>query len=180
MESLKNKKVAVVISFTEFRDVEYFFPVDILRRTGARIKVISSKTGKARGEEGGEVMVDMDADQADLTKFNAVVFIGGPGMSDNLDNQDFQQLAKKAEELGLIVGAICIAPALLAKAGVLRGKRATVWSSPLDKTAIKILKENGADFQDFDVVVDGKIVTASGPHAAEEFGWKLAGLLTGK
>ncbi|MDD3399429.1 MAG: DJ-1/PfpI family protein [Candidatus Pacebacteria bacterium] len=180
MKSLNNKKVAVVIAFRGFRDIEYFVPVDILKKVGAGIKVISSKTGKAIGDEGGEVEVDMNIAQVDLTKFDAVVFVGGPGMSDNLDNPDFQQLARKAEESGLLLGAICIAPALLAKAGILKGKKATVWSSPLDKTAIKILKENGAEFQDSDVVVDGKVITASGPHAAEEFGWKLAGLLTGK
>jgi protease I len=180
MKPLNNKKVAAVIAFRGFRDIEYFVPVDILKRAGAGIKVISSKTGKAVGDEGGEVEVDMNITQADLTKFDAVVFVGGPGMSDNLDNPDFQQLAIKAEELGLLIGAICIAPALLAKAGILKGKKATVWSSPLDKTAIKILEENGAEFQDSDVVIDGKIITAAGPHAAEEFGWKLAGLLTGE
>jgi protease I len=58
----------------------------------------------------------------------------------------------------------------LAKAGVLKGKKATVWSSPMDKSPIKILTQNGAIFENLDVVVDGNIITANGPQAAEEFG----------
>jgi len=52
---------------------------------------------------------------------------------------------------------------------VLKGRKATVWQSPLDKSAVKILKEEGADYQKGPVVVDGKIVTANGPGAARKF-----------
>jgi protease I len=68
----------------------------------------------------------------------------------------------------------------LAKAGVLKGKKATVWSSSLDRGPVKILKENGVIYEDKDVVQDGKIITANGPGAAEEFGQKLAEALTGE
>jgi len=66
----------------------------------------------------------------------------------------------------------------LAKAGTLEGKKAAVWSSPLDKSAVKILKENGADYQKDSLVVDGKIITANGPGAAKEFGQKIVEGLT--
>jgi protease I len=69
---------------------------------------------------------------------------------------------------------------ILAKAGVLKEKRATVWSSPLDRGPVRILKENGAIYEDKDVVQDGKIITANGPGAAEEFGQKLVEILTEK
>ena len=76
-----------------------------------------------------------------------------------------------------ILAAICIAPAILAKAGVLEGKNATVWSSVLDKGPIKILEENGANYVEKDVVVDGNIITANGPQAASEFGRKIVEIL---
>jgi protease I len=177
---LKGKKIAVVIAFRGFKDQEYFIPVDILEKTGAQIKTVSSQKGKAIGEDGGEVQVHFLVGETDPAEFDAVVFIGGPGMSDNLDNRDFQRLGTKAAESGKILGAICVAPALLAKAGILKGKKATVWSAPLDKTAVRILEENGAEFSDSDVVVDNNIITASGPYAAEEFGKRLVELLTGK
>ncbi|PIP23942.1 MAG: hypothetical protein COX90_02420 [Candidatus Nealsonbacteria bacterium CG_4_10_14_0_2_um_filter_38_17] len=72
---------------------------------------------------------------------------------------------------------ICIAPAILAKAGVLQGKNATVWSSAMDKSAVKILKDNEAVFEDKPVVAHGKIITASGPAAAEEFGQVIVKVL---
>lgn len=71
------------------------------------------------------------------------------------------------------MGAICIAPAILAKAGVLKGKKATVWSSLMDKSAVKILEKSGADYLPDSVVADGKVITATGPLAAKEFAEKI-------
>jgi protease I len=68
-----------------------------------------------------------------------------------------------------VLGAICISPVILAKAGVLKNKKATVWASPLDRSPIKILEENGAEFVDEKAVRDEKIVTGNGPDAAKEF-----------
>ena len=170
---LQNKKIALVIAFRDFRDVEYFTPRDILAEAGAEIVTVSSEKGLALGADGGEAEVDLTASQTKTEDFEAVVFVGGPGMVKNLDNQDFQRIARECVSLGKVVGAICIAPVLLAKAGILQGKKATVWSGPLDKSAIKILKESGAEYSEENVVVDDKIVTASGPQAASEFGRAL-------
>ncbi len=120
----------------------------------------------------------MTADEFKIENFDAAVFIGGPGMGKNLDNQSFQKIAQDVFRAGKVLAAICIAPALLAKAGVLAGKKATVWSAPLDKSAIKILKEGGAQYLAEDVVVDGKIITAPGPLAAKKFGEKIVEVLT--
>ena len=71
------------------------------------------------------------------------------------------RIAKETIESNKILGAICIAPAILARAGVLQGKKATVWNSPLDKSAVKILKENGAVFDNKPVIIDEKIIDLS-------------------
>lgn len=174
---LNMKKVAIVIAFRDFRDVEYFIPRDILIGAGFEIFNVSTKKGLAIGADGGEVNIDLTPDEFQAENFDAVVFIGGPGMAKNLDNQDLQKMAQDAAATGKPLGAICIAPALLAKAGVLKGKKVTVWSNPMDKSAIKILKDGGAVYQDERILVDGKIVTASGPDAAWEFGEALTRLL---
>ena len=96
-----------------------------------------------------------------------------------LDVDKGHRIAREATEKNRLLAAICIAPAILAKAGVLNQKEATVWSSVLDKSAVKILKENGAIYKDQPVVQDGKIITANGPDAAKEFGQKSVETLLG-
>lgn len=176
-ENLENKKIALIIAFKDFRDEEYFVPREVFEETGAEIKTVSTQMGKAIGADGGEAEVDLEIEDLKVSDFDAIVFIGGPGMVKNIDSQPHQRIAKETVAAGKILAAICISPAILAKSGVLSGKKATVWSSPMDKSAVKILQENGADYQEEPVVIDGKIVTASGPAAAEEFAKKIVELL---
>ena len=104
-----------------------------------------------------------------VADYDAVIFIGGSGASVYFDDETVLSIAKQAHQQNKVIGAICIAPALLAKANVLQGKRATVWSSSMDKSPIKMLEQGGATYEDKPVVVDGKIITAQGPSAAKEF-----------
>jgi protease I len=174
---LKNKKVAMVVASENFRDEEYFVPKEILEKEGAEIKTVSDKTGAVRGADGGSAKADLLVQDVNPAEFDAVIFIGGPGALKHLDNEDSYKLARAAVEQEKILGAICVSPVILAKAGVLKGKKATVWSSALDKSSVKILKENGANYADEDAIVDGKIITAHGPSSAKEFGEKISSML---
>ena len=176
-QNLQNKKIAMIIAFSNFRDEEYFIPKKIFEKAGAEVITVSEKKGTAIGAGGGDTEVDLTFDELNLDGFDAIVFVGGPGSYKYIEDAKVHQVVRKAEEKGKIVAAICIAPAILAKVGVLEKKNATVWSSPLDKSPIKILEENGAVYVDKNVVVDGKIITANGPHAAEEFGEKVLEVL---
>jgi len=173
----EEKKVLMVVAFKNFRDIEYFLPKEILERSGVKVITASNKKGEAQGADGKKANVDLLISEANPEDFDAVLFVGGPGCLENLDNKDSYQLAQKTIEKGKILGAICISPVILAKAGVLKEKKATVWSSPFDRKAIEILKENGAFFEDEKVVVDGKIITANGPNSAQEFGQAILNLL---
>ena len=177
-KNLEGKKIAMIIAFRDFRDAEYFLPKEILEGAGAKITTVSTKIGTAIGADGGDTQIDLLVENLNPADFDAIVFIGGPGALDYLDNENSYRVVRETVEKDKILGSICISPVILAKAGVLSGKRATVWSSPLDRSPVKILKENGAIYEDKDVVVDGKIVTANGPEAAQEFGQKLIEGLT--
>jgi protease I len=177
-KSLGDKKIAIIIAFKDFRDEEYFVPKGILEEAGVEIKTASTEKGRAVGADGGEVEVDLLISEINISSFDAIVFIGGPGALKYLDNEDSYKVAKETISQGKVLAAICISPVILAKAGVLKGKKATVWSSPMDKSPIKILEENGAIYQDQPVVIDGKIITGAGPTAAEEFGKAIVNLLT--
>lgn len=177
---LENKKIAMIVAFQYFRDEEYFVPKEVLETAGIEVKTVSTEKGKAIGADGGEVEVDFLVKDLNPTNFDAVVFVGGQGCLKYLDNDNSYKLVRETVSQGKILASICISPVILAKAGVLEGKRATVWSSPMDKSPIKILEDNGAIYQDEDVVVDGKIITGAGPGAAEAFGQKIVEVLTNK
>lgn len=164
----------MVVASENFRDAEYFIPKEILEKEGAEIKTASDKTGAIRGADGGSAEADLLAGDVNPAEFDAVVFIGGPGALTHLDNEISYGLARKTVEMGKTLAAICVSPSILAKAGVLKGKKATVWSSAFDKSAAKVLEENGANYADEAVVVDGNIITANGPASAEEFGEKIS------
>lgn len=170
-------KIALIIAPRDFQDEEYFIPKEVLKKAGVEVRTASTKLETAIGKFGGEAEVDILLDDLRVADYDAVLFIGGPGAPKYLDNETSYQIAKDAVFQNKILGAICIAPIILAESGVLLGKKATVWSSLLDKSAVKILKENGAEYQDQKVVVDGKIVTANGPLVAKEFGEVVVSLL---
>jgi protease I len=175
---LEDRKIAIIIAFRDFRDEEYLIPRQILNSAGAEIKTVSTSLGIAIGRDGGEVKVNILLDEFKPSDFNAILFIGGPGAAKYIDDPLAHHIAREAGETDRVLGAICIAPAILARAGVLQGKEATVWSSLMDKSAIKILKEGRAKYLSDPVVVDGKIITANGPAAAREFAEAIIEALT--
>lgn len=177
---LEGKKVAMIMAFKNFRDAEYFVTKETLEKFGVVVTSVSTKKGIALGADGGEVEVDLTLEELKLADFNGIIFIGGPGALKELDNENSYNLIRETVSQNKVLGSICISPVILAKAGVLKNRKATVWSSPLDRSPIKIFKENRVKYVPEEVVVDGKIVTGNGPDAAEEFGIKLVGVLTMK
>ena len=90
-------KILFVIAKNGFRDVEYFTPKEILEKAGHSVKTASNgKTGEiANGADEGKVKIDIDISDADADDFDAVVFVGGPGALENLDNEESYRLARE-------------------------------------------------------------------------------------
>jgi protease I len=105
-------------------------------------------------------------------EFDAIVFVGGAGASVFFDDLDAHRLAKTMHAQGKVVAAICVAPSILARAGLLSRKNATAFASQRDD-----LVAHGAVWTGANVQVDGSIVTANGPAAAQDFGLAIADLL---
>ncbi|RLG51081.1 MAG: hypothetical protein DRN99_08965 [Thermoproteota archaeon] len=172
---LKGMKVLFIVSFRNFRDEELKAPLELLKELGAEAYIASTQKGVARGMLGMLVDVNLTLSEVDVSKFDAIVFIGGRGTPKYLwRNPEAVRIAKEAYEEGKVVAAICLAPGVLAEAGILKGKRATAYH-----TAKQMLIEYGAEYVSEKVVVEGKIVTAMGPEAAEEFAEAIAKLLSG-
>jgi protease I len=173
----ENKKVVLVVAFNDYQDIEFNQTKKALEDEGVQITVASLKKGEAKGVLGGKILIDKTLEEIDLNEYDGLVFIGGPGTTQYFENDKALSLAKEAVEKNKVLGAICIAPVILAKAGVLSNKKATVWSSFIDKSFIEEIKKENAIYLDQDVVVDGKIVTANGPSSAKKFGQTIAELL---
>ncbi len=168
-EKVRGKKIAMIVAYKDFRDEEYFTPKEIFENAGATVETVSSEAGTAQGADGGEVLVDFILEDLKPEEYDAIVFIGGPGAQNYMGDKEITRITQRAADLNKIIGAICIAPAIVAKTGILKEKRATVWSSPLDKSMVKVLEASGVIYEAKDVVVDGKIVTGNGPKAAKKF-----------
>lgn len=166
--------VLLIIAQNEFRDEEYFKPKTVLENAGYKVVTASKKAGIAKGKLGGTAQAEIGLSDVRVDDYEGVVFIGGAGAADYFTDERALNLAKEAYQKGKVVGAICIAPGILARAGILKEKEATVYPSELET-----LKKQGAVCINQPVVVDGKIVTANGPDAAEKFGEEIVKLLGG-
>ncbi len=162
--------VLFIIAQEGFQDDEYGVPKKILEDDGIRVVTATITTDKAVGKYGLEVMPDVAVRDVDPKNFSMIVMIGGPGAPVLADYPEVLTLLQAAAKDNMRIGAICIAPTVLAKAGILQGRKATVWHSIVDREPIDILEENGAAFVDDPVVMDGNIITGNGPDAAQEFG----------
>ena len=172
------KKIVIIIAFKDFRDEEYFLPKRIFEESGFAVKTASNKKGLALGADGGEAEAQMLISEVNPSFYDAIIFVGGPGCLESLDNPESHHLCRETVFRGKILGAICISPLILAKAGVLKGKKATVFSSSFDKSPIRILEDAGAVYSPEGVTSDGKIVTASGPGFARSFAGEIIEMLT--
>lgn len=164
--------VLMVIAPEVFRDEEYAAPKEVLEASGTRVTTASLYTGTCHGKLGMSAEATVALGDAHATDYDAVVFVGGGGAQVFFDDPDAHALARDTAGLGHVVGAICIAPSVLARAGLLNGVRATAFPSQRED-----LIAHGAVWSDGPVEVDGRIVTANGPDAARDFGLALADLL---
>lgn len=173
-EVVKIGKVLFVIAPGNFRDEELKIPKEMIEKN-YEAEIASSTTNTVKGMLGMVVKPNLLLSQAisKIDEYSAVIFVGGIGTKNYFNNSDALELAKQSAQKGKITAAICIAPIILANAGILKEKNATVWNGEF----VKMLESKGAKFVSKAVVVDGNIVTANGPNAAKEFAAKIIELL---
>ena len=172
-KALTGRKVVMVIAPQNFRDEELLQPKKILTEKGAEVTVACASLETAKGMLGAEVKPDMLVSEIKPEDWDAIILVGGTGATHYFEDSSVHSMLNEARKQNKIVGAICIAPVTLANAGILSGKKATVYSSE-----VQTLKDKGAECTGKDVERDGNIITASGPQAAEEFGNTIAQALT--
>lgn len=166
------KSVLMVIAPEGFRDEEYAHPREVFESRGAQVTTASSRPGRCVGKLGMTADATLSVAQADALDFDAVVFVGGPGARVYFDDPYAHALARAARVNRKVLGAICVAPSILARAGLLHG-----WPATAFETQKTDLEEHGAIWTGEPVTVSGRVVTANGPEAARDFGVAIADAL---
>ena len=165
-------RLLMVIPPERFRDEEFFETKAVLEEAGHLIVVASSRTGPCPGSRGGTATAAIQLGNVKTDDYAGVIFVGGGGSKLLFNSQDAHKIAREMDRHGKIVAAICLAPVILANAGILRGCNATVAG-----TEAKTLTEKGATYTGPGVTVDRNIVTANGPKSSKIFGQTIASLL---
>lgn len=164
----------LVIAQDGYQDHELKGTREALESAGFEVVIASKEVGPCSGKFDDSAEATIAMRDVDVSTYDRIAFIGGPGAFAYASDPEALKLANDAYRTGNPLGAICIAPTILAKAHVLDGKRATVWND--DGTQSELLQQYGAQYSGEQVTVDGNIVTGNGPEAAEEFGRTFASL----
>ncbi len=163
---------AYILLANGFEETEALVPYDILKRGGVDVQLVSiSNTCLVFGSHRAMITANQTISEG-LWTHDLIILPGGmPGALNLADSEKVAEELKRANEEGKYIAAICAAPMVLGKLGLLKGKRATCYPG-FEKEL------DGAVTTGEDVVVDGKIITAIGPGADFKFGLKLLELLT--
>jgi protease I len=169
------KTAVLIIASRNFRDEELLETKRELETANVDTVIASTKTGVIKGTHGAKVEAAILVNDIAVEDYDAIIFIGGPGAKEYFDSSVALSIARQAKDKEKILAAICIAPAVLANAGVLNGVRATCFSTEKYR-----LKKAGAVYTGADVERDGLIITADGPRSAAKFGKTVADALAGR
>jgi len=176
VDTKRRVKTAVLIVAREnFRDEELFETRRILDGAGVQTVIASSRTGLVRGMLGGGAEARILVNDIVVDDYDAIIFVGGPGASEYFNSPVALNIAREAANKQKVLAAICVAPTVLANAGVLKGVTATSFLSE----RVRLIRA-GARYTGAPVERDGLIITASGPMAAIQFGRAIAEALAGR
>lgn len=169
------KKVLYIIAQQNFRDEELKIPKKILEENGIKVTVGSITKEEARGMLGMRYKPEIAVREANPNDYQALIIAGGTGSPKLADYPEVLNLVKRFFEQKKLIAAICVAPYVLTRAGILKGKKATAF--PADFVLAEFRRE-GVNYTEEHVVRDGNIITADGPEAAEDFGKEIVNVLT--
>ena len=166
--------MVIVLLADGFEEIEALTPVDMLRRGGIEVKTVGINGKIAVGSHGISVVADAVPEDINLDDVSMVVFPGGMPGSLNLDASPYtNKVIESVLSRGGHLAAICAAPLVFGRRGLLSGKRATCYPGFESELV-------GASATGEDVVTDGNITTARGMGVAIEFAEELLSLCVGK
>lgn len=158
------RSILLFLPAKDFNEHEFNVVKKAIEARGMDLFITSDASGVCLGNNGLRVKADVNLFNARASNFNAIIIIGGNGARTYWENPSVHRLVKDFSNRSKTIGAICSAPVILTKAGLLNGKEGTCFIDD-KKTFVKA----GAHYVDLPVVVTNNIVTGQNPSAAAEF-----------
>lgn len=164
-------KVLFVLAPEGYKDEEFEIPNKIIKAAGIET-VLTNSTGNPSKSVAGKITeVNIKLEDVNNNDYDAVIFVGGPGADVYFNDSNALKIVRDFYNKNKIIAAICIAPMILANAGILNKKTVTCYPSEKENIS-KIAKYSGND-----VEIDDNIITGRDPSAAEKFGQAILNAL---
>lgn len=170
------KKVLVPLA-QGCEEIEAVTVIDLLVRAGIDVVTASLDSQLTiTASRGVKLIAQTELSQVEDIEFDLIVLPGGmPGADYLRDCEQLISMLQKAAQSDHLVAAICAAPKVLVKAGLLDHKKATSFPGAIDQNSA-----NGMTYVDQPVVIDGQIITSKGPGTAMIFALTLIEILLGQ
>lgn len=170
-------KRAAVFLADGFETIEGICPLDLLRRAGiGAVSVSISENRTVKSAQAVYVNADylFDEVKGKLIEYEAVYIPGGLKGADSMrDYEPLTRFLKEYSDNGGIVAAICAGPQVLEKAGIISGKRVTIYPGLQDRV-------KSAKYEDSVLVDDGNVITAQGPAMSMLLSYELIAKISGR
>lgn len=155
-----------------FEEMEAIVPIDVWRRAGFEVVTAGLKSGNIKASRQTTHVPDALLDDVLESDYDLIFLPGGqPGTNNLAAHGKFGEKLKKQAAQNKMIAAICAAPMVLYRLGLLKGKKFTCHPS---------VREELKEFSDARVVVDGKIITAPGPGAAMGLAFEVVKIFAGE
>lgn len=161
---------ALVLLSHGFEEIEAVTIIDVLRRGGVTVTTASLGDGRVTGSHQITIEADQLLASVAIESFDALVLPGGPAAKTLREDERAQAAIRQAAAAGKLLAAVCAGPTALEAAGVLAGKRATVYPGNQLPSAQQVEAR---------VVEDGNVITSRGPGTTMEFALALVKRLSG-
>lgn len=160
---LINNSILLILPAQDFNEQEYLTISNALLKADKKIFIASDSNSLCVGLNGLKVKNDMKFYNIHERNFGGVIFIGGRGIKNYWNDTLLFSIAQKFNKSNKLIGAICSAPIILARAKIIT-ERATCY--PDDKNE---LEREGIEFKNEPVVINNNIITGRDPSASPEF-----------
>lgn len=168
------KKTAILFA-NGYEEVEALTVVDLLRRAKIGCEILSvADSGQVTGSHGISIGADRNFSGTDFSQYDGVILPGGmPGTTNLAADERVLALLRIFAAAGKLTAAICAAPTVLAKAGLLEGKKAVCYPGMEEQLT-------GAKVSFDPVAVDGTVITSRGLGTAIPFALSIVQYFDGR